>query len=512
MYNVWIVDDEPLIREGLRTLIRWEAYGFCISGEYGDGKEALVRYREGCRPELMVVDIRMPGMDGLELIEAVRSTNAGAATRFLILSGYAEFEYARRAIRGKVDGYLLKPVEERELADMVAHVRRLLDREAHARNRERKEWLEAFVTGTVSVPDAKTVAEMGLAWRVYRPVLFLADVGGSGTVGTERFGVILRTLAEVLESERRGVVFTAGPYWAVLLRDENGAEEGDGFRELQKRLCETAKVYGVRLSAAAGPAVRRFSDLPRAFANAAERLSRRFFLEGRGDFGAVGVAGGADAAREAMLREAAERLFYAVGTGRKDAVERIVEEVAGWMFSNPEATEHTVKADFVRLVTMTVDRLERGMLETEPVTDRGWIAAICEQPSLQAVAEYVSRRLGALAAAQAEVGDGETVVRRMVEFMRRHYSENLKLEMFSELFHYNAAYLGKLFRRHAGESFHGYLDKVRMERAKELLAEGRKVYEVAQRVGYADVDYFHAKFKKYVGMSPSAYRRSAAED
>ncbi|WP_254438347.1 AraC family transcriptional regulator [Paenibacillus sp. DCT19] len=96
----------------------------------------------------------------------------------------------------------------------------------------------------------------------------------------------------------------------------------------------------------------------------------------------------------------------------------------------------------------------------------------------------------------------------MIEFIRRNPGENLKLEVLSEVFNYNSSYLGKLFKNHTGESFNAFLDKVRMEKAKELLNEGLKVHQVAARVGYANVDYFHGKFRKYVGESPSAYKQA----
>lgn len=92
-------------------------------------------------------------------------------------------------------------------------------------------------------------------------------------------------------------------------------------------------------------------------------------------------------------------------------------------------------------------------------------------------------------------------MKQMIEFIQRNPGENLKLEVLAEVFNYNSSYLGKLFKNHTGEYFNAFLDKVRMEKAKELLDEGLKVHQVAARVGYANVDYFHGKFKKYVGES-----------
>lgn len=106
------------------------------------------------------------------------------------------------------------------------------------------------------------------------------------------------------------------------------------------------------------------------------------------------------------------------------------------------------------------------------------------------------------------VADSEKRIRRMVAFIRRNHAEPLKLETLASLFHYNSAYLGKLFKQTTGESFNTYLDRVRIEQAKRLLKEGEKVCRVAEKVGYANADYFYFKFRKYVGMAPTDYRKS----
>jgi len=110
MYKVLIVDDERLIRDGLRTLIDWEATGFVVADAAADGQDALDKLA-GLEPDLVIADIRMPGMSGLELMQRAQSGRP-RPPRFVFLSGYADFEYAREALRMKAEGYLLKPVDE----------------------------------------------------------------------------------------------------------------------------------------------------------------------------------------------------------------------------------------------------------------------------------------------------------------------------------------------------------------------------------------------------------------
>ena len=102
----------------------------------------------------------------------------------------------------------------------------------------------------------------------------------------------------------------------------------------------------------------------------------------------------------------------------------------------------------------------------------------------------------------------ESVMDGILNYIHHNYQENLKLGSIAELFGYNSSYLGKVFSKTTGKNFNSYVDEIRIENSKKLLKEyDYKVYEIAQRVGYTNVDYFHKKFKKYTGMSPAEYRR-----
>lgn len=102
----------------------------------------------------------------------------------------------------------------------------------------------------------------------------------------------------------------------------------------------------------------------------------------------------------------------------------------------------------------------------------------------------------------------ENTMKRILNYIEKNYYKDLKLELLAEIFCYNSAYLGKIFKSYVGQGFNGYLDKVRMEKAKILLAQGElKVYEVSEKVGYKSIDYFYSKFKKYIGVSPKEFKK-----
>lgn len=123
MFKVLIVDDEAVIRDGLNTLIDWNEMGFEICGTAVNGKDGVSKALE-LKPDFIITDIRMPGMNGLEMIKELKSSNINCI--YLLLTGYSDFSYIQGAIRLGVKDYLLKPIDETELIESVKNVYKIL--------------------------------------------------------------------------------------------------------------------------------------------------------------------------------------------------------------------------------------------------------------------------------------------------------------------------------------------------------------------------------------------------
>jgi YesN/AraC family two-component response regulator len=365
MYRVMIVDDEPLIREGMRTLIEWEYYGFKVVAVARDGNDALAQYDDAA-PDLMIIDIRMPVMDGLQLIEAVRKQNN--RTHYLILSGYSDFDYAKRAIHSKVDGYILKPVDEDELVQYMMMIRTQLDKE--------------------------------------------------------------------------------------------------------------------------------FADDPHD-----DRRSSRDFFGKEVQFGATTLK-----AESIDLTPYIDKLYFALDIGNKESASLLLQQIGNDIVKT-DISEQLIKTQYVQLFVTVIHKLLQGHLTLKSSEHEftEWIARIYKQTTFMTMQIFIDSQLSVIMD-RIGLNNPHTLVKRMADMIQRNYSENLKLESLAEVFNYNSAYLGKLFKNHTGENFNTYLDRVRINKAKELLDQGLKVYQVAELVGYTNVDYFHTKFKKYVGKAPKAYQ------
>ncbi|WP_150273450.1 response regulator transcription factor [Paenibacillus tepidiphilus] len=511
MIKVLIVDDEPKLREGLRTLIPWEEQGYTVVATAANGIEALEKFHTFA-PKLVIADIRMPGMDGLELINELRKEKADC--HIMILSGYADFEYAKRAISLHIDGYLLKPVDEEELLSYLQELRVTISRKeqldrlhgavpAVSNETLLRELLQPREGGE---PADELVEALGLEERSCEVVLLeLKRVAKGEEDKVER----VKQLLERRLGQEQGLFFTLAPYMGILLnkplRDE--AARTAMWRQLQ----DVISREDIDFVAAAGGAVERPQQAAVSFSAARERLSQAFFARMDTLLYDQAEEGGdlPDQLQEPAdsERDAAMELLLAVETGSDEAIPVLIGEIIRQTVE-VKHDETVIKDSMIRLLSTTIARLEAVNPEVRAWTDGNPspAAEIFNSFYLTEAENKLVEYLSRLSRHLNSGGRGDEI-KRITDLIQRRYNENLKLGTLAELFNYNSAYLGKMFKLQVGEHFNTYLDKVRIEKAKQFLAQGMKVYEVAEKVGYMNSDYFNAKFRKYVGVSPSAFRK-----
>ncbi|MCQ4088684.1 response regulator transcription factor [Saccharibacillus sp. JS10] len=516
MYKVLIVDDEPMIREGLRTIVDWESEGFKISDTASNGKEGFEKFGQ-IQPDLTIVDIRMPGMTGLDLIEKVRQNNGTA--HFLILSGYAEFDYAKRAIVNGVNGYLLKPVDEVELLDELRRVRDLLEREQAARS--------AKIEQEAALPKAQLVEELlfeekpqdenhitklasalGLSAPAYR--VLLVDAHGSIETESRQHAVFRQRLKESFEEKNGAILFSAGTYIGLLLVRQNHTECS---HTLQNQLSDAAGE--LHFHAACGASIDDLTEVSASFREAERLLQARFFFESGSviDQAAYNQVFADQPTDEDLtesedMPELGEKLYYALDIRSRDAVQKVLSELEQRLAFR-KTDEAGVRSEYARTLSLAMGKLSSGGSSSTTELAQNYhsllLSDVNQAQSYGALKRQIHTRLGEMID-RFGGANKDTVLKQMIDFIQRNYNENLKLELLADMFGYNSGYLGKLFKNYTGQYFNAFVDKVRVEKAKTLLAQGLKVHQVAARVGYSNADYFHAKFRKYEGTSPSAYR------
>lgn len=496
MYQVLIADDEPMIREGLCSLIPWHQYGFHVLGTAQNGKEALHMYQR-LKPDVMVVDVRMPEMGGLELIHTIRQTDS--TTRFIILTGHADFTYAKEALTYRVDGYLLKPLDEEELIPLLKQIQAELLQQHTLNEMLEKDFLKKkdhFLAQTLTRPEDinkdqfhEQCKQFGLLAKSYRVLLLKMHQPNESTE---------RELKHIERTVTSSHVFSS-PKVGVILLDE--------ARDAEKQL--TSYIQEKSGYVAIGEAVTDPLDLMRSYSNAQELLSYSFlFREATcltNDHIKENLS--AQTKQDFDLDDYVKNLSIMITLGLAASCRDLVQELTDELIerrSQPVSIQKTM----IHLYSMVVNRLvlhdpkKLTLIESLPFNP----SIIYEQSHIYEVADIMTNRF--IEIMNLVYAESKTsTVERMIELIEKQFAENLKLEGIAELLNYNAAYLGKVFREQTGEYFNTYLDKSRIKYGKMYLEQGFKVYEVSEKIGYKDVDYFHRKFKKYVGVSPRAYQK-----
>lgn len=505
MLKVLIIDDEPIVREGLKTIIEWENYGFHVCGEAVNGKDGWIKINE-YRPDLIIVDMKMPVMDGIELIEKIR--REGRDVKIIILSGYSSFEYARKAVALGAEGYLLKPVDEDELTELIARVRDKIIEERKIKELlnetiglTKERLIEKLITNEVNWDTLNQMNEkvqLGFPWEMYQVLLLEMNQQGEPK---------LRDLIEsYVHARKLGFVFSINGKTGILCRNLDFQKDPAPLMDFYN---EIKRMAGIELLIAVGTAVTQLKDIPVSYEEANQLLQRKFLYGPHGVItrGNVGKEAIKDKDEELDLEQIQEALYIAVKHHQKEKIEFLLDDVKmhhQLHFTTPEAVKAYYGSLYGNIIRKLMEDKQRFL--DNPMKEEAVLAQIYGMGTLHQLDQFMKEQFLQLSDL-IDSNDPAAVIDQAIEYIQRNYYKDLKLENLARIFNYNSAYLGKLFKKHTGMSFNRYLDTVRMEKAKFLLEQGLKVYEVSQRVGYANIDYFYKKFKSYTGRPPSDYKK-----
>ncbi|MFD0693676.1 response regulator [Paenibacillus sp. GCM10027628] len=510
MLKVLIADDEPIMLEGLRFLIDWDKLGFEVCGEAMDGEDAL-QLMEECRPHLVITDIRMPVIDGLELIE--RAYISFPRTKFIVLSGYADFEYAKKAMKFGVSNYLTKPLNEVELENALLAAAESI-RTEDARHQLRRSAMERIRSETIlqlllgdgkqeRMEQAKSLLQLHEGSRI-RCIRLIGKEAEAGEEKRHNLFLRLCEAAELAAVEEVAVhPFSLGKdrFGFVLASDRKGPAL---LPPLMNRFIRHIRnACGEPYSFSVSSEVRGAASLNKAYRETLVAELCKFSSD------LTGVYYYQDCKQEESIRipeEIKESLLQAIVCGNPDAVRTHARELFTTLTAR-QASGAWVEAS---LLTMKLDILQAMIqqgADSESWTRR-WFAAPQQDPGgLESramkdfldAAEWAARKKGA---------NVDGIVSAAAGIIKQHYHEKLQLQHVAERLHVNPAYLGQRFKKHFGMAFNEYLHTVRIEQAKKLLRRAEfKIAEIASRVGYSDSDQFVAKFKALTGMIPSSYKK-----
>ena len=512
MYSVLIADDETIIRQGLHYIIDWETTGFQIIGEVSEGESALSFILEH-KPDVVLLDIKMPRLSGLDVAKAARAHHYNG--KIIILSGYSDFKYAQEAIRYDIKFYLTKPIDAIELEENMIELRHQLDEEGQSKRsmiqyheKLRKNILSDLITlNTPLSPNDLSLLDFN--YDLYQVVLYekfshsLADISYN-----------LPSLLRVTNQNNTDFeTITINNYEVVILKGSFVLSQFNRFvaRMNSRQMPQKGSPLD-SLFLTSGRSVQDIQQLSKSYKEAMLLMERRFFCKPNQhtidylDLPNQNLM--ANNLTEEKLNDYCKQFSTSVQTRNTSTIQNILQALEEDLFySLGSITEIKLfLADlFIRIKEQITFRYYPDTFDLPGNTQI--IEYIQSRYYLYQIINFYQENLGVIIST-LNYSSGDTVISDVAAYIKHNYMENLKLETLANIFGYNSSYLGKTFTSKIGINFNAYLDKTRIENAIKLLeTTDLKVYEIASKVGYRNTDAFHEKFKKETGYTPAEYKR-----
>lgn len=506
MFNVILVDDEPFIREALRTLIPWEEYGFQVAEELYNGKEAL-EYCKGHAVDLIVTDIKMPVMDGLTLIKNLNSHKGNCS--ILVMSAYDEFHLVKEAFKLGVKDYILKSeLEETQFGKLLESMKAELIRKREGNYLIRENLFHLLMEGNRenAVEQAPVLKEIGFD-------LFSAGFVVFQFLSSNK-SETLRSVIDYLEERSLGfLVNMKGDETALLCSFPSSfawMDVQDFFDGMYKSLKNTLFIprefdFTIGVSTLTDD-YRSISDLYR---QAGEALKYSFFRGKNRVIFSYHVKHGGAADTEDFQEKG--RLFQKI-LRKRDFRGLQVQLFDFLVRDHGYGPEHVqdVKKLYQRYYFYFSDFFEQNRyLLTDSVKE-----GIEQFSKLLTNGDDLSSLNGAFRRCVhllVENGTGRSsLVNKVIQFIHDHYDQPYSLTAIADRFKVSSGYLSRTFSREVGCSLTCYFSRVKMEWAADFLINSdMKIYEVAELVGYENPEHFSRTFKKIMGKSPKKYVESA---
>lgn len=506
MYNVLIADDEIEVREGLKLKVNWQDLGFVISGEAANGIEAedLLKAEHF---DLLITDMNMPVMDGVQLLDVCRSLNP--SIQIMIITGYEDFHYARAGVRSQAMDYLLKPVTRDELKTTLNKIKDELDKKTQLHGDSEmmqwrlsqyyKEMKQRFLLDLVRghrLPPSSLPERMRLfhleSWQDHSVCFITAGMRNSGiqTASVERVPEKLYLPFELLCHEM------AQSYPDNVQIFHDGAHPGimhfitlEGIQHefAQQITAQTRSVLTMDVQVGLGLSVSGFERWKEGY------IHSLLAWNSAGRKGAQDRVPVVD--HSPLLPEETSRMLHrCLIRGELDSFRSVIRKELADSFRI--STSHMIRSLFQ--ISLLFEQ-ESSWISPEWVL---WLKTPdqAELLLMHWAEDFVNQQQ------PSEVGE-DTVIESAKRYIEESYMLELTLTSLAEQYNYNSTYFSEIFKEAAGISFIQYVTEVRMKHAIRLLKETQlTVWDVTELTGFRSPSYFSSKFKKMFNISPSDYR------
>lgn len=489
-----VFDDEFIVTEGLKKMIDWSKYGIELIGTAENGTAALSLFEE-YKPDIIFTDIRMPGIDGLQLVERILSK--APETQCIVFSGFNEFEYVKRAIQLGVVDYLEKPITIPMIEDAINKILEKIGEQRTISSLKKKWESSQYELLQKATLDLVQVGyEVLPKWKEY--------------FGEEADQIVAVTV--IATSSEEFLVHDNPSYRVVSIR--NGSEYlhfvfhyKNDIDDLWNQLLFLPEEISYHVGS--GQTYFSITDLSKSYKEALEALKYGSFLEKNGWTRYENVGSNSNLPREAL--EQSEEIIFYIRTGNKQGLLQQVE-----LFINELGTEklnrEIAEREILKLVYLALEVAKETGGDIFKIKQSSYLphVEIREKKTKEEMLNWLRSQMEMIMNWILDVRDTtkHAAVEKAIVYMKQNINRDITLQEVAEHVGMNATYFSVLFKEEMGLSYIKFVTKLRIDRAKALLKEGNKVSVVSEKVGYHSYRHFSDIFKKHTGVKPSEYKDS----
>ncbi|KRF44160.1 response regulator transcription factor [Paenibacillus sp. Soil787] len=518
MYNVLIVDDEPIVAEALMKSPIWDDLGLEVIGNAYSGLDAL-DWMDKHHVDILLTDIRMPQMDGIELIQHIREK--GTQVKIVILSGHDDFTYVKEAIKLGVENYLLKPLDKSELlvtlTGVVDKLQADSDRQINMNeqmNAFRESFLHRWVTNSVTKTEFREKAEMArfdTNMDEYRIVLFKILNLDSNLEKHTGALVVQDFLLQQFGATLKDLSFCDSTYDLVAVLPERYFKNEDLslHERLYPFLTSLTTQTELQLLCTIGHIESDLFTAYRSYNTAKELQGYAFLLPPNSLITSDDIEKYRNDG-EWYLDLPLEQINNFILSNKKEECLEITQIAFGRLHGNSQITPVMFKNAILELLFQVSNTVKNTIIHLEhiPLTFRNLYQRFAASDRYEDLIGLVYDTIST-ACDLLSVGDNATnaTIKQILDYVKENSEQDLSLKTLSFQFNVNASYLGQLFRKETGILFSNYLNHLRIEKAKELLLRtDMKVTDISAKVGYLEPSHFYKIFKKATGVSPAQFK------
>lgn len=525
MFKVVFIDDETLVKLGLRSMLNWEEEGFEIEGDASNGREGLELILK-TKPDLVITDIIMPEMDGIEMMQ--KTKEKGLTPIFVFLSSYDQFELVKKAMQFGAKDYLLKlKLNEEMLHDMLETVKAELKKSCGKVEKKqghsvweteelRKAALKKALIGEVSLIEGN---DWNFGKEEFVRIVYIAtNINHQIGNKEERERIIyLETICNLIEDISREffesycIVWEKGSF-LIFLAENNDNEENNDFNFMAEAIIDMLRQYSnIQASVGISGRANGISNIKMAYLQA-KAMQDILFVEGYGkilfledNISGKNISGGAE--ESALLHM--ENFAGMCETLNKEELETAVKEAV------EEIRKKTTKLDTAafyctRFMCLLDEYLKHDWQNSYQSSDLNtYIKKLYNSDTISEIIEVFDEYIEKVKKffEGEKFNEQERLVREAKKYIRTHIYDNISLEELAQVLFISPGYLSTIFSKYEPIGIANYTNKIKIKEAQQLLAEKRlKIYEVAFKLGYENAGYFAKVFKKYTGCTPKEYR------